>query len=46
MTYMTKEQLECIRQISETVGLLSRQLGNFADLFQSGTSDKDNAGKM
>lgn len=41
MTYMTKEQLECIRQISETVGLLSRQLGNFADLFQSSTSDTD-----
>ncbi len=36
---MTKEQLECIRQISETVGLLSRQLGTFADLFQTGASD-------
>ena len=31
---MTKEQIACIRQISETADLLSRQLSNLADLFQ------------
>ena len=37
---MTKEQLECIRQISETAGLLSRQLGNLVELFQADVSEQ------
>lgn len=38
---MTKEQIECIRQISETAGLLSQQLSNFADLFQIETNQTE-----
>lgn len=41
---MNKEQIECIRQISETAGLLSRQLGNLANLFQEDTSDTSTSG--
>lgn len=36
---MTKEQLECICQISETFGLLSRQLGMLTNLFKADISD-------
>lgn len=36
---MTREQLECLHQISETAGLLSRQLGNLVELFQTGASE-------
>lgn len=34
---MTKEQIESIRQIAETAGLLSQQLSNFADLLENET---------
>lgn len=34
---MTKEQIENIRQIAETAGLLSQQLSNFADLLENET---------
>lgn len=36
---MTKEQIECIQQIAETAGLLSRQLGIFVELFKVNASD-------
>ena len=34
---MTKEQIENIRQIAKTAGLLSQQLNNFADLLENET---------
>lgn len=37
MIIMTKEQIENIRQIAETAGLLSQQLSNFADLLENKT---------
>lgn len=41
---MTKEQIECIRQIAETAGLLSRQLGILADSFHTSVSDTATGG--
>ena len=43
---MTKEQLECLRQISETADLLSRQLGNLVVLFQADSSEPSSNGDM
>jgi len=41
---MTKEQLECLRQISETADLLSRQLGNLVLLFHANSSEPSSNG--
>lgn len=41
---MTKEQIECMQQIAETAGLLSRQLGNFAELFKVDVNDVAKSG--
>lgn len=35
MKNMSKEKIECIRQIAETAGLLSQQLSNFANLLEN-----------
>lgn len=43
---MTKEQLECLRQISETADLLSRQLGNLVLLFQTDSSEPSSNGDI
>lgn len=42
---MTKEQIECIRQISETADMLSRQLSNLAELFRNENCQVDPVGE-